>query len=234
VAALEFAMIAPACAIIILGLYDIAMAVIVRQEVQNAAHMIEISASNLAVQPDKSTSLTVSQVQQTLSGIFAEIPGRRNGTQSGQTSATMSSVTFVQVDSSCNPATTTCQSTPHVVWSVAYTDPAGRYVGNLDTFQNVTRPCGQLTQTAPGVSAPGDLTTLPTLNVANPDAIVVVDIHYQYQPLFTGYLTGPVNFWASAYWSVRSVSQSSASSAQYTKYDIANENGGAGKCPGYT
>ncbi len=234
VAALEFALIAPAAVTLGLGIYDIAMAVIVRQEITNAARLIPLSASNLAVQPDKSTSLTVAQVQQSLSGIFAEMPGRRNGTQVGLASVTLSSVTFTQVNPSCNPSKTTCPMVPQVVWSVAYADPPGRNPGNLNTFQTVTRPCMRLKQTAPGANTPGDLTSLPTANVVNPDAILVADVHYQYQPFIAVFLTGPIDFWASGFWSVRTAVAGSAPAAQYTKYDIANQNGGAGKCAGYT
>lgn len=234
VAALEFAIIAPMAVTIGLGIYDIAMAVIVRQEVVNAARLIPLSASNLAVQPDKSTSLTVTQVQQSLSGIFAEMPGRRNGSQSGLTSVTLSSVTFKQVDPKCNPATTTCQMVPQVVWSVPYADPPGRYVGNVNTFKNVTRPCTQLNQVAPTTYTQGDLTSLPTANVVNPDAILVADIHYRYQPFIAVFLIGPVDFWASGFWSARTAVPGSAASTQYTKYDIANQSGGTGKCAGYT
>ncbi len=61
-AALEFALIAPMIIVLMIGVFDIARAMIIRQQIYNAAHMIPISASSLAVQPDKSTSLTVSQV----------------------------------------------------------------------------------------------------------------------------------------------------------------------------
>ena len=234
VAALEFAVIAPAAVVMGFGIYDIAMAVIVRQEVISAARLIPLSASNLAVQPDKSTSLTVAQVQQSLSGIFAEMPGRRSGNQAGLTSVTLSSVTFIQVNPSCDPSTTTCQMVPQVVWSVAYADPPGRNPGNLNTFKNVTRPCIRLSQTAPGANTAGDLTSLPTANIVNPDSILVADVHYRYQPLITVFLTGPIDFWASGYWAVRTATPGSAASTQYTRYDIANQSGGAGKCAGYT
>ena len=92
----------------------------------------------------------------------------------------------------------------------------------------------QLNQTAPGANTPGDLTTLPTANVVNPDAILVADVHYRYQPFIAMFVTGPIDFWASSYWSVRTAVPGSAPGAQYTKYDLANQNGGAGKCAGYT
>ena len=230
-AALEFGLIAPVMISMFIGVFDITRGMIVQQQVYNAAHMIPVSASTLAVQPDSTTSLTVSQVQQSLSAVFAAIPGRRSGSLPGQASATMTSVTFVQVDASCTSA---CAVAPHVAWSVAYADPPGRIAGNANSFQTVTRPCMQLNQTGPAADAPGDLTSLPTANVASPDPLLVVDVHYRFTPLFLNFVTGPIDFWASGYWAVRSVDPNAAASAQYTKYDTANQAGGAGKCSGYS
>ena len=236
VAALEFALIAPMIIVLMIGVFDIARAMIIRQQVYNAAHMIPISASSLAVQPDKSTSLTVSQVQQSLSAIFAALPWRRSGALSGPTSVIMSSVTFNQIDPGCiATASTPCGVTPNVAWSVAYVDPPGR-VDNGNPFMVVTRACGVLLQTAPtpeAASYASELRSLPTTNVTDPDPILVVDVFYKFTPLFFDFITGPVDFWASGYWPVRSVDPNASPAAQYTKYDIADQNGGAGKCPGY-
>ena len=234
-AGLEFAIIAPVLLVLMIGVFDIARAVIVQQQVYNAAHTIPVSASSLAVQTDQTTSLTPTQVQQSLSEIFAAMPWRRSGVLAGATSVTMSSVTFVQTDSSCVAnSTTVCSYAPHTTWSVAYADPPGRNPANYNSFQNVTRPCMQLNQTLPGQGSPGDLSSLPTLGVISPDPILVVDVHYQYSPVFTKFMTGPVDFWASGLWAVRSVQPGTSVASQYTKYDTANANGGAGKCPGYS
>ncbi len=61
----------------------------------------------------------------------------------------------------------------------------------------------------------------------------MVDVFYKFTPLFFDFITGSVDFWASGYWPVRSVDSNAPPAAQYTRYDIANQNGGAGKCPGY-
>ena len=233
IAAMEFALVAPVFFVMVIGVSDLSEAMIVQQQVYNAAHMIPISASSLAVQPDKSTALTATQVQQTLSAIFAAIPRLRNGSLTGQTSVTMSSVTFIQADSACNPAKATCAMVPRVVWSVPYVDPPGRNPNNGNSFQSVTRPCMQLGQVSPTQGSGSDLTTLPTANVTNPDPILVVDVHYQFTPNFFKFITGPIDFWASGYWSVRSVDPNAAVSLHYTRYDVANQKGGVGKCPGY-
>jgi hypothetical protein len=69
--------------------------------------------------------------------------------------------------------------------------------------------------------------------VTNPDPILVVDVHYRYTPMFLNFITGPVDFWASGYWPVRSVAPGTAASQRYTKFDIANQLNGAGKCAGF-
>lgn len=235
VAALEFALVAPVMITMMIGVYDIAHAMTVQQEVYNATHSILISASSLAVQADKSTSLTVTQVQQTLSTVFAAIPGRRNGTLPGTASVTLTSVNFVLANSSCTPtASTPCSYVPVVAWSVAYADPSGRYASGINTFQAVVRPCMTLNQTTPAAGVQGDLTSVRTKGVTNPDPMLIVDTHYQYTPLFFRFVTGPVDFWSSGYWPIRSFDPNAAASARWTRYDIANQKGGVGKCSGYS
>jgi len=233
VAALEFAIVAPMVFAFVVGVIDITKAMILQEQVYEAAHTIPITASNLAVQPDHTTTLTVAQAQQSMSAIFAEIPWLRGGIESGARSVTLTSVTFTLANASCNPQTTTCAYLAQVAWSVSYADPSGRYPGNANTFTAVTRACSNLTQVAPTAITPGNLTQLPTANVVNPDPILVADVHYQYTPMFLTFITGPVDFWASGYWSVRAVSANAAAGQQYTTYDLANQNGGVGKCPGF-
>jgi Flp pilus assembly protein TadG len=228
IVAIEFALIAPSLAILVIGVFDVARATILYQQICNAAHNIPLVASSIAVQPDLTTSLTVEQVQQALSAIYAEIPWIRNGTEVGTRSITMSSVTFVQTVPACVPsATVACATRPYVTWSVAYQG------GNAVGFSNIVRACGVLKQTAAGGGAASDLTSLRTAGVGNPDPILVVDVHYQYTPMFFDFLTGPIDFWASGYWPVR-VAPNTTLAQQYTRYDIAKKAGGAGKCAGFT
>jgi Flp pilus assembly protein TadG len=228
-AAIEFAFVLPVMLLFIVGVFDISKALILYQQVYNTAHSVPVAASSLAVQPDRSTSLTVTQVQQTLSAVYAEMPWVRDGIETGARSVTMTSVVFLPVNAQCvASATVTCPAVPNVAWSVAY------FGGNATGFQNVVRPCGTLNQTAPTAGTPGDLTSLRTADVTNPDPILVVDVHYRYTPFFFTFVTGPLDFWASGYWPVRSVAPNSAPATQYTHYDPTNQNGGAGKCPGFS
>jgi Flp pilus assembly protein TadG len=193
-AAMEFALIAPTIVAILLGVYEICNAAIVYEEVQNAAHAIPASASNLAVQGTGATSLTYAQIQLAESEIWAEIPQLRNGLQSGTVSVTITSVTFLKTVLACAPSkTATCAYTPTVAWSVAYAGgKSGRAFGA--TYRSCTgQPGGGqsnatlsagvvpggLTNDAPqsaGIANTvattwknGDLTALPTFTVADPD-----------------------------------------------------------------
>jgi Flp pilus assembly protein TadG len=233
VAAIEFALIAPVLITLTIGVFDISRALTMQQEVYNAAHTIPTSASSLAVQPDKTTTLTVTQVHQALSGIYAEIPALRNGSASGLRSVTLTSITFQQSDPACVASpTVTCSYVPYAKWSVSYAAPPGRVDSAFASVTRCQTPATPLRQVTPDLYTPGDLTSLPTANVTTPDPILVADVHYQYTPLFLGYfMTGPVNFWASGLWPVRSVSPTAAPQDQYTTYDLANAAGGAGQCP---
>lgn len=234
IAAIEFALVAPVMIAMMIGVFDIVHAMTVQQQVYNTTHSVLVSASSLAVQPDKTTSLTTTQVQQTLSSVFAAIPGRRNGTLPGIASVTLTSVNFVQSDPKCVPSQAApCSYVPMVAWSVAYADPASRFSG-ANTFQPLVRPCMQLKQTTSTAGVQGDLTSVRTLGVTNPDAMLIVDTHYRYTPLFFRFVTGPVDFWSSGYWPIRSFNPNGAASARWTRYDITNQSGGVGKCPGYT
>ena len=235
-AAIEFALVAPVLFAVLVGVFDVTLALILQQQVYTTAHVIVASASNLAVQPDNTTSLTVAQVQQTLSGIYAVMPTLRNGRQSGVRSAVLTSINFQPTDPSCiTSASVPCVYVPYAVWSVSYRDPPGRFAGNATIFQFLTRcPAGHtpLRQVTPVQYAAGDMASLPTQNVTNPLPMLVADVHYQYTPLFFGsFLTGPLDFWASSLWPVRGVNPQRPSTNQYTQYDLTNEAGGAGQCP---
>jgi hypothetical protein len=158
-AAMEFAFVAPIIVIIGLGVYEICNAVIIYEEVQNAAHSIPGSASNLAVQSTGATALSYAEIQLAESEIWAEIPELRSGFESGAISVSMTSVTFLKTLSTCTPTQTShssCDYTPTVAWSVAYT--GGDSTGTKVTASaNTIRSCTG----APSVSgqANAELTT---------------------------------------------------------------------------
>jgi Flp pilus assembly protein TadG len=222
--AVEFAIIVPLMFTFIIAVYDLSKAMILYEEVDNASHTIPLSASILAVQADGSTTLTANQVQQALSAVYAEIPMIRGGIATGTRSATMSSVIFLPNPSTC---TSNCTYVPNVAWSVPYND------ANATGFTSVKRACGALSQTVPSGGTSSSLTSLRTASVTNPDPILVVDVHYRYTPMFLNFITGPIDFWSSGYWPVRSVATGTLPSARYTTFDLANVTNGVYKCSGF-
>ncbi|WP_427953868.1 TadE/TadG family type IV pilus assembly protein [Acidiphilium sp.] len=209
VAALEFALVLPLMIALLFGVYELSEPMIIDQQVYAAAHSIPASASIAAVQGDGSTSLTYAQVQFAESTIFAEIPALRSGQEAhaSSDSVTMSSVVFEPNPSTCVASVSSpCNYNAYVAWSVAYTGGDSR-----EAFNQVTRPCGIVTQVPAGDTAPG---TLPTLGVSTeatawPDPILVVDVAFSYQPLLLTYTKTPIVFAASGLWPVRSVKAAS-------------------------
>ncbi len=236
VAALEFALIVPAMVLLTVGVLDMSKAVILRQQIYNAAHTIPLSASIVAVQANKTTSLSVVQAQQQMSAIYAEMPWLADGIADGVRSVTLSSVTFVPIPG-CPPVIGTSCYIPNVTWSLAY--PGGVGDPNAKQWQSVTRSCvvppTQIHPTAsPPVSPltiPLPLTVLRTLDVTQPDPILVADVHIQYRPFLYGFVTGYLDFWASGYWSVRTISTSQPAYLQYTTLSPL---GSVGSCPGWS
>ena len=224
--AVEFALVLPVMLTPTIGVFDLSKAMVLNQQVFNSAHTAVLSASIAAVQPDESTSLTVAQVQQSLSAFYAEMPWVRDGIETGTRSVTLSSVTFVPANGCTPSASQVCTMTAQVAWSVAYQLGDGKSA-------LVTRACGALSQkTATAVTA-GDLTSIGTAGITNPNPVLIADVHYRYTPKFFKFITGPLDFWSTAYWPVRSSVPGTAVAQQYTKYDIANQANGAGKCAGY-
>jgi hypothetical protein len=229
-AAMEFALIAPVIILLFFAFYDISDAMITYEEVFNAARVISASVSNISVQGENSTTkLYYGQDQLEASTIFGEMPDVRSGFHSGIKSITISSINFEVTDPTCKPGVN-CVYDPYVVWSVAYAGPPSKNTGlSFDTplrgcaAENVSNgtatldPNSALHQTTPTGGQAGDLTSLRTeylttenvkgaLNFpAAPDPIIVVDVHYQYVPLFNVFLTKPIDFWADGYWPLRSV-----------------------------
>ncbi len=235
VAALEFALITPAMVLLTVGVLDMSKAVILWQQVYNAAHTIPLSASIVAVQANKTTSLSVTQAQQQMSAVYAEMPWLADGIANGVRSVTLSSVTFVPIPG-CTPVVGVSCYIPNVAWSLAY--PGGVGDPHAAQWQSVTRSCvvppTQIHPTAPPpvspLLVPVQLTVLRTLDVTQPDPILVADVHVQYRPFLYGLVTGYLDFWASGYWSVRSISTSQPAYLQYT---TLSPPGSGGSCPNW-
>jgi Flp pilus assembly protein TadG len=223
VASIEFAAIAPVMFLMVAGVFDLTKAVVLWEQVHNTAHQVAISATNVSINPDGTTSITPSQAQEAMSIIFAQMPWVRQGIETGTRSVTLSSVAFVPItSSSCTQtASNNCYSA-QVAWSVGY---GGGNQSGVTPFTVVTRSCTPLTQITPTAQLQMNQTPLNTLRTANvtlPDAVIVADVHYKYTPFFLKFLTGAVDFWATASYPARSGSSVANLNLQYTTYTGSN------------
>ena len=217
VAAIEFALLAPVMMILVIGVFDVAKGLIVWEEIYGAARNIPVSASSISVQSNKTTLLTPAQTRQTMSTIYAEVPWIRDLVEESPTkSVTLSSIAFVPI-AGCQAGPATNCFVPWVAWSTSYAGGNGQAA---NPFQTVRRPCGVLLQTGPTtpIQASQLMVTLRTLGISKPDPILVADVHYQYRPFFLKFVTGPIDFWATGYWSVRSIDPTVNQTQQFTQY----------------
>jgi Flp pilus assembly protein TadG len=209
VAALEFGILAPVMALLVIGVFDISKAAILWEQVWSASRTISESAATLAIQPDGSAQLTGAQANQALSAVFAEIPWLRAGIATSQETSTNAGGTASAVLTSVNYAvsqgcTTACSYVATVEWSKPYGYPG------FITGSSVLRPCGPLSQGGPGLPRnPGSislapLASLPSDKITVPDPFLMADVQLTYTPFFYNVFLGKVTFAATSYWSVRS------------------------------
>jgi len=217
VVALEFGIIAPVMALMVIGVFDISKAAILWEQVWAASRSISESAATLAIQPDGSAQLTEAQATQALSLVLADIPWLREGiatkgetsTNAGHTvSAVLTSVDY-EIAAGC---TSQCDYQATVKWSKAF-----GYAG-FNTGSAVLRPCGSgshgaqfLAQVTPGTPqslgtiATKDAENLPLSGISVPDAFLMADVKLTYKPYFFNFISrNGITFWATSYWPVRS------------------------------
>jgi Flp pilus assembly protein TadG len=163
VAAVEFALVAPILLTMSLAVFDIARALLVWQQIGNAAEAIVEAAEKLSVtpQPDGSVtaSLTPTQMQTAMTTIYAQVPGLNLGNPvgaiyPGSYSVTLSSVTFLPL---CDPYPTKTKPActvanvgtqrPKLVWSSYLANSSGNIVGGPSLNASPVpspplRPCG--------------------------------------------------------------------------------------------
>jgi Flp pilus assembly protein TadG len=224
VAAMEFGLLAPVMALILVGVFDISRVTILWEQAQNASRSIAESASTLAIPttPGGTNELTWQNANLALSAIFAEIPWLADGiaTPTGTTKtnpgggnfvAVLTSVNYVVPTSGCQSLTAYCCPMSNgdsycaiVVWSKAYVNP--RF-----TSTGVTRTCNTtLLQKPPGT--PYNPLTISTQTVGSglagagitvPDPFFVADVKFTYTPFFFNFITGTITLSSSSYVPVR-------------------------------
>ena len=225
VAALEFGIIAPVMAVLVLAVFDISKAAILWEQVWRASRTIAESATTLAIQPDGSSSLTGEQADQALSAVLVEIPWLRLGiaTSLPANGAPVASAVLTSVNYVPQPnCTSGCKYVANVEWSKAYAYP------HFGVGSAVLRPCSvttivngktettnNLVQRAPGLPfslnaiSTADVASLPSDNINGitisvPDSFLMADVHLTFTPYYFAFITGPVTFTATSYLPVRS------------------------------
>ena len=98
---MEFALIAPVMFILLTGSYDITQLLIARQQVISTAQQIVEIATELSIQPNQTTSLTINQAYQAETAIYALMPRLKSGSDTNKFSVTLSAAVFTATPQSC-------------------------------------------------------------------------------------------------------------------------------------
>lgn len=212
--ALEFALIAPVMLLILAGTYDVTQIFIAMRQVTSAAQEIVQIATEQAVQPDQTISLTTQQAYQAQTAIYAIMPRLKSGADVSQYSVTLSAIVLVPTPPGC-VAGSGCTYVANTAWST--TLPLGI---------KVRRPCGIVTQVAP--TEPATISNLSIWGMTTVTSVVVADVTYTYQPLFSGFITGPFKFQRTSFLPPRA-----GTPTDYVKYDKDNVGKNTDICPGY-
>lgn len=212
--ALEFALIAPVMFLILAGTYDVTQIFIAMRQVTSTAQEIVQIATEQAVQPDQTISLTTQQAYQAQTAIYAIMPRLKSGVDTSEYSVTLSAIVLVATPPGC-VAKSGCTYVANTAWST--TLPLGL---------KVRRPCGVVTQVAP--TEPSTMSNLPIWGMTTVTSVVVADVTYTYQPLFSGFITGPVTFQRTSFLPPRA-----GKPTDYVQYDKDNVGRNTDVCPGY-
>jgi hypothetical protein len=212
--AIEFALLAPVMAVLLTGSYDVTQLLIAQRQVTTAAQEIAEIATELSVQRDQSTSLTIDQAYQAQTAVYGMMPALKSGRDTNAFSVTLSAVVFIAIPAGCLSGEN-CTYVGNIAWSVA-----------LPQGLQVTRPCGVVAQTKPTQQA--TINDLPTSGMTSMTSMVVADVSYIYQPLFTRFIGGSITLRRTALMPSRSGKLS-----KYTLYDIASNGANRSVCEGF-
>jgi Flp pilus assembly protein TadG len=226
VAGIEFAMLTPVLGIFMLGLVDLSDAIIAERRLNAAVQQIGLMATQLSIQSDQTTSLTVAQLNQASSVIFSVFPGLSNAPVYNAVSnpvpsyaVTVSDIVFNPTATGCTAGLTCTSYTAALAWSVP-----------LQYGQHINRACGavsQVTTTASPVYVNNLPSTVPTAGIASAlTSTLVVDAIYTFTPIFAKFI-GTVTMRQTAYFNQRSYL------APYITYNTAGATSGGVTCTGY-
>lgn len=209
VAAVEFALLAPALVGIALALYDSTNAAITLWQVASGAHAVALIATDLAATPALTNTLTQAQAIAASTAVYATLPALRTA-PAGQFAVTLTSVAFTASPAGCAGAA--CTYAAHVAWSATLQ-------GNAPA-----RPCGTLAPVPDG--APPSPTTLPA-DAFSAAPVLIADVSDQFIPLLTTPFAAAFTMRDSAYLATRI-----GGDGDWVHYTGANA--AQVQCPGYT
>ena len=242
-AAMEFAFLFPVVISIMFGMVDVCDGLIAYRRLTVTAEETALIATELSVQSDGSTALTPAQVYQAGTAIFGVFPGLQSQGTAQPFSVTISTIYFIASPATPTPCTpgTNCNYAANVARSVplSYFATAGQTPGPTAYLGATgTRTCGVQVQVAQGVgptivTTPGAtaatnsyaITTIPTSGMTYLTSVLVADISYTFQPLFTSVFVGPQTWWHSSMLPPRlggGTVPITILSSDYITYDLTN------------
>ncbi len=207
-AALEFALLTPVLVMIVLSVTDVTEAVITWWRLSAAAGTIARIATTYAATPTNNNVLTVKQATTASTAVFAVVPALAAAPATGYGVA-ISSVVMTPTVPGC---TSGCTYVATTAWSAALQGGAQ------------TRLCGRLNAVPDG--QPASLTALP-LDAFTPAPLLVVDVTYDFAPLFTNLFGAGLRFMETAYLAPRT-----GDDTAWVR--LTGPNAAPAQCPGYT
>ncbi len=226
IASIEFGIIAPVLGIFLLGLVDLSDAIIAERRLNAAVQQIGLMATQLSIQSDQTTSLTVAALNQASSVIFSVFPTLSSAPVYNAVTNPVPSYAVTVSDIVFNPTGTTCTAgltctsyTAALAWSVP-----------LQYGQQINRACGTVTQVSTAalpIYANNLPSTVPTAGISSAlTSMLVVDAIYTFTPIFAKFI-GTVTMRQTAYFNQRSYL------APYITYNTAGAASGGVTCTGY-
>lgn len=226
VASVEFGIIVPVLCIFLLGLVDLSDAIIAERRLNAAVQQIGLMATQLSIQSDQTTSLTVAQLNQASSVIFSVFPSLYSlpvynalTNKVPSYAVTVSDIVFTPTSTTCTAGLTCTSYTAALAWSVP-----------LQYGQQINRACGSVSQVSTATSPVyvNNLpSTVPTAGITSAlTSMLVVDAIYTFTPIFAKFI-GTVTMRQTAYFDQRSYL------APYITYNTAGAGSGGVVCTGY-
>jgi Flp pilus assembly protein TadG len=232
VASIEFGIIAPVMIIFLMALVDLSEAIITERRLSATVQETGLMATQLSIQPDQTTSLTVAQLNLASSVIYSVFPELINqGVYNSSPNATAQpSYALVVSDVVFTPNATgnptgcvgglNCTSyTANLAWSVPlqYGLPYNRVCGTVS----------QVSPTATPVIVNNLPSTVPTANVTSAlTSTLIVDVVYTFNPIFYRFI-GQITMRQTGYFNQRSIV------SQYIQYNTAGAASGGVSCGTY-